>query len=93
MDSFLKVTRADGKIIAMNDDHFDAASGLNTDHSDSYLMVKLHGDGKYFIHIGDTRHRRERSMPTASGSATRKRISCCAWFLPESRSPAKGLPQ
>jgi ribosomal protein L40E len=56
LDSFLKVTGADGKVIALNDDHFDVASGLNTDHADSYLMVKLPADGKYFVHIGDTRH-------------------------------------
>ena len=55
LDSFLKVTSTDGKIIALNDDHYDAASGLNTDHADSYLMVKLPTDGKYFIHLGDTR--------------------------------------
>ncbi|HWH70161.1 MAG TPA: hypothetical protein VNT26_12305 [Candidatus Sulfotelmatobacter sp.] len=55
MDSFLKITRADGKIIALNDDHFDAACGMNTDHADSYLMVKLPADGKYFVHLGDTR--------------------------------------
>ncbi len=54
-DSFVKVTGADGRIIALNDDHFDAASGLNTDHADSCLMVKLPADGKYFIHLGDTR--------------------------------------
>jgi hypothetical protein len=30
---------------------------LNTDHADSYLMVKLPADGKYFIHLGDTRRR------------------------------------
>ncbi len=54
-DSFLKVTNADGKVIALNDDHYDAASGLNTDHADSYLMLKLPADGKYFIHLGDTR--------------------------------------
>jgi len=54
-DSFVKVTNADGKIIALNDDHYDAASGLNTDHADSYLMIKLPADGKYFVHIGDTR--------------------------------------
>jgi hypothetical protein len=53
-DSFLKVTAADGKIIALNDDHYDAASGFNTDHADSYLMVKLPADGKYFVHLGDT---------------------------------------
>lgn len=55
LDSFLKVTSADGKIIALNDDHFDAASGLNTDHADSYVMVKLPADGKYFVHLADTR--------------------------------------
>jgi ribosomal protein L40E len=54
-DSFVKVTGPDGKIIALNDDHFDAGSGLNTDHADSYLMVKLPADGKYCVHIGDTR--------------------------------------
>jgi len=54
-DSFVKVAGPDGKIIALNDDYYDAASGLNTDHADSYLMVKLPADGKYFIHIGDTR--------------------------------------
>lgn len=54
-DSFLKITGSDGKILAINDDHYDAASGLNTDHADSYLMVKLPADGKYFIHLGDTR--------------------------------------
>jgi len=57
LDSFVKVTGPDGKIIALNDDHFDAASGLNTDHADSYLMVKLPADGKYFIHLGDTPRR------------------------------------
>jgi len=54
-DSFVKVTGPNGKVIALNDDHYDAASGLNTDHADSYLMVKLPADGKYFIHVGDTR--------------------------------------
>ena len=55
LDSFLKVTNSAGKIIALNDDHYDAASGLNTDHADSYLMVKLPADGKYFVHLADTR--------------------------------------
>ena len=54
-DSFVKVTDAAGKVIALNDDHYDAASGLNTDHADSYLMAKLPADGKYFIHLCDIR--------------------------------------
>jgi len=57
LDSFVKVTGPDGKVIALNDDHYDAASGLNTDHADSYLMVKLPADGKYFVHLGDTQRR------------------------------------
>jgi hypothetical protein len=56
-DSFVKVTGPDGKVIALNDDHYDAASGFNTDHADSYLMAKLPADGKYFVHIGDTPRR------------------------------------
>lgn len=55
LDSFVKVTGPAGEIISLNDDHYDAASGLNTDHADSYLMVKLPADGKYHVHIGDTR--------------------------------------
>lgn len=54
-DSFVKISGPDGKIVALNDDHYDAASGMNTDHADSYLMVKLPSDGKYFVHLGDTR--------------------------------------
>jgi len=54
-DSFVKITGADGKIIALNDDHYDAASGFITDHADSYLMAKLPADGKYYVHLGDTR--------------------------------------
>jgi hypothetical protein len=57
MDSFVKVTGADHKVIALNDDHYEAGSGLNTNHADSYLMVKLPADGKYFIHLGDTTRR------------------------------------
>lgn len=57
LDSFVKVTGPDGKVIALNDDHYDAGSGLNTDHADSYLMVKLPADGKYFVHIGDAPRR------------------------------------
>lgn len=54
LDSFLKVTDAEGKVLAFNDDHHDAGSGMNTNHADSYLIVKLPADGKYFVHLGDT---------------------------------------
>lgn len=54
-DSFVKITSADGKVIALNDDHYDAASGMNTDHADSYLMAELPAAGKYYVHLSDTR--------------------------------------
>ncbi len=55
MDSLIKVSTESGEIVALNDDYHDAASGLNTDHADSYLMVTLPSDGRYFIHVGDVR--------------------------------------
>lgn len=54
LDSFLKITNSSGKTLALNDDHQDAAVGLNTNHADSYLMLKLPADGTYFVHLGDT---------------------------------------
>jgi hypothetical protein len=54
LDSMLKITDAEGKLLAFNDDHEDVGSGLNTHHADSYLMVELPADGAYFVHLGDT---------------------------------------
>ncbi len=54
VDSMLKITDADGKLLALNDDCSDPGSGLNTHHADSYLMIELPSDGTYFVHLGDT---------------------------------------
>lgn len=54
VDSFLKITDAKGQVLAFNDDHQDAGLGLNTHHADSYVLLKLPADGKYFVHLGDT---------------------------------------
>ncbi len=54
LDSIVKVTDSAGKLLAFNDDHLDAGSGVNTHHADSYLMVKLPADGTYYVHLGDT---------------------------------------
>jgi len=53
LDSILKLTDAAGKLLAFNDDHEDAASGVNTHDADSYLMVKLPADGTYYVYLGD----------------------------------------
>jgi hypothetical protein len=54
LDSVIKVVGAEGKIIAIDDDHFDAGSGMSTNHADSCILVKLPADGKYTIRLGDT---------------------------------------
>lgn len=54
VDSVLKITGADGKMLAFNDDHEDAGNGVNTHHADSYAALKLPADGVYRVHIGDT---------------------------------------
>jgi len=54
LDSVVKLTDADGKVLAFNDDCEDLTSGTNTHHADSYLMTQLPADGIYFVHLGDT---------------------------------------
>jgi hypothetical protein len=57
LDSFLRLTGADGKQLAFNDDFEDKGSGLDTFHADSYLTATLPADGTYFIHLTDTQGR------------------------------------
>ena len=54
LDSFLRLTDKDGKLLAFNDDFEDKGSGLNTHHADSYLTATLPADGTYFVQINDT---------------------------------------
>ena len=57
LDSFLRLTDADGKQLAFNDDFEDKGSGLDTFHADSYLTATLPAGGTYFIHLTDTQGR------------------------------------
>jgi hypothetical protein len=57
LDSMLRLTDAEGKQIAFNDDFEDKGSGLNTHHADSCLTVTLPADGKYFVSLGDMQGR------------------------------------
>jgi hypothetical protein len=54
LDSVLRVTDANGKLIAFNDDCEDLGAGTNTHDADSHVMVKLPADGKYYVYLGDT---------------------------------------
>jgi hypothetical protein len=57
LDSVLKLTDANGKQLAFNDDHEDRGSGLNTHHADSWLRVTVPSDGAYFLYLGDVQHK------------------------------------
>ncbi len=57
LDSVVELIDATGKTIGFNDDHEDAAAGINTHHADSYLSVALPADGEYFLRIGDAARR------------------------------------
>jgi len=54
LDSFLRLTDADGKQLAFNDDFEDKASGLETHHADSYLTASLPAEGDYLLELSDT---------------------------------------
>jgi hypothetical protein len=54
VDSVVKLTDANGQLVAFNDDREDLGAGINTHHADSYFMAKLPADGTYYVHIGDT---------------------------------------
>jgi hypothetical protein len=53
LDSVLRLTDANGKQLAFNDEHEDPGAGLVTHHADSMLRFELPADGTYFVHLGD----------------------------------------
>ena len=57
LDSTLKLTDANGRQIAFNDDHEDKAAGLTTHHADSLLSATLPADGTYYLALGDAQHK------------------------------------
>ncbi|KKK72629.1 hypothetical protein LCGC14_2901960, partial [marine sediment metagenome] len=57
LDSLLKLSDADGKLLTANDDYEDEGAGLTTHHADSHLGFKLPKDGTYLIHLGDTQYK------------------------------------
>lgn len=54
LDSVIKLTDADGKLLAFSDDREDIAAGVNTHTADSWFTAKLPASGTYCVHIGDT---------------------------------------
>jgi hypothetical protein len=54
LDSVIKLTDSAGHLLALNDDYEDLASGINTHHADSRLLVRLPQTGTFYVHLGDT---------------------------------------
>lgn len=57
LDSVLKLTDADGRQLAYNDDFGDKGAGLSTHQADSLLKVTLPANGRYYIYLGDAQHK------------------------------------
>jgi hypothetical protein len=53
LDSVLKLTDANGRQLAFNDDHEDKGAGLYTHFADSLLTATVPADGTYYLHVGD----------------------------------------
>jgi hypothetical protein len=53
LDSVLTLVDESGKRLAINDDHEDKASGLDTHHADSYLRATLPREGIYCARLTD----------------------------------------
>ena len=53
LDSFLRITDADGKQLACNDDLDDKESGLLTHHADSRIDFTPPSNGVFFVHLSD----------------------------------------
>ena len=78
LDSVLKLTDATGKLLAFNDDHEDAGSGLNTHHADSYLMVEAARGRNLLRSPGRHRAQRRRGVclpPADQRAAARFRVA------------------
>ncbi len=57
LDSVLKLTDAQGRQLALNDDYEDKGAGLNTHYADSLLMATVPADGTYYLHLGDAQRK------------------------------------
>ncbi len=57
LDSLLKLTDAQGKLLASNDDTEDPGSGWLTHYADSRLVATLPANGDYYVHLRDAQHR------------------------------------
>jgi len=53
LDSVIKLTDANGKLVAINDDYEDKTAGLTTHHADSRLSARIQRSGHYYLYLVD----------------------------------------
>jgi len=60
LDSVLRLTDASGNVVAWNDDYvvennhlYEAVTGWQTHHADSYLRAQLPAEGAYYVQLAD----------------------------------------
>ncbi|MCM2373375.1 peptidase [Aporhodopirellula aestuarii] len=56
LDSMLRLTDADGKEVAFNDDYEDLTQALQTHHADSHLSTTLAGGREHYLHISNAQY-------------------------------------
>jgi hypothetical protein len=57
LDSLLRLTDANGKEIAVNDDYEDKSLALSTHHADSRISVSLPATGTYYLYLSDAQRK------------------------------------
>ncbi|MCC6679670.1 MAG: peptidase [Phycisphaeraceae bacterium] len=57
LDSRLRLTDAEGRTLADNDDHVDRGAGLVTHHADSLLSFEVPAEGDYLLWLSDVEDR------------------------------------
>jgi len=53
LDSVVRLTDAEGRQLALNDDYEDKGAGLYTHFADSMFTAKVPANGTYYLHLGD----------------------------------------
>lgn len=54
IDSLVRVSDAEGQVIAWNDDFADRSQALKTHYADSFVIAKLPRDGDYIVQLSDS---------------------------------------
>jgi hypothetical protein len=57
LDSKIKLTDANGLVLAANDDYEDKGLALSTHHADSRINVTLPAEGTYYLHLADAQRK------------------------------------